>query len=199
MRSGKSLVQIQVHHIDAKIARPHLAHQRVHIGAVHVEQSALGVQNRGDLGDVLLENSQRVGIGQHERGNIFAHLRLQSGDIHHAARIRFQVFDGIVDHRRRRRIRSMRGVWNQNFFSRASLRMVISPHHEQTGHLAMRAGGGLQRDCVHARDFDQALAQRFQNLQRALRNLLRLVGMPVRQSLHARHRFIHPRVVLHRA
>ena len=63
----------------------------------------------------------------------------------------------------------------------------------------MRARRGLHRDRVHARDFDQALAQRFQNVQRALRNLLRLVGMPVRDSLHTRHSFVHARVVLHRA
>ena len=80
-----------------------------------------------------------------------------------------------------------------------SLRLVIGPHHEQPGHLAVRARRGLQRDRIHAGDFDQAFAQRFQNVQRALRNFLRLVGMPVRDSFHPRHRFVHARVVLHRA
>ena len=63
----------------------------------------------------------------------------------------------------------------------------------------MRAGRGLQRDRVHAGDFDQALAQRLDDAQRALRNLLRLVGMSVGQAFEARDHFVHARVVLHGA
>ena len=45
MRRRKRLVQIQVHHIDAEIARPRDADQRIHVRAVHVDQRAFGVQN----------------------------------------------------------------------------------------------------------------------------------------------------------
>ncbi len=85
MRRRKGFVQVQVHHVDAKIAGPHLADQRVHVGAVHIQQAALGMQNVGDLVNVLLENSERVGIGEHQRGDIFRHLRFQRRQIHHAA------------------------------------------------------------------------------------------------------------------
>ncbi len=58
---------------------------------------------------------------------------------------------------------------------------MIGAHHQQAGEFAMRAGRGLQRDRVHAGDLDQAFAQRLDDAQRALRNLFRLVGMPVGQ------------------
>ncbi len=41
VRRGEGLVQVQVHHVDAEVAGPRLADQRVHVGAVHVEQRAL--------------------------------------------------------------------------------------------------------------------------------------------------------------
>ena len=93
----------------------------------------------------------------------------------------------------------MGGIGNQNLLARISLGLVIRANHQQPGHLAMRARGGLQSDRVHAGDFDQLLAQRLDNLQRTLRNLLRLVGMPIRNSLDPRHGFVHARVVLHGA
>ena len=71
----ESLVQVEVHHVGAEITGTHLADQSVHVGAVHVEQRALGVQQVGDLVDLLLEDAQGVGIGEHERGNVIVHLR----------------------------------------------------------------------------------------------------------------------------
>ena len=50
-------MQVQVHHVHAEVAGAHLAHQRVHVGAVHVEQRALGVQNVGDLVNLVLEDA----------------------------------------------------------------------------------------------------------------------------------------------
>ena len=156
MRRRKRLVQVQVHHVDAEVAGPHLADQRVHVGAVHVEQAALGVQDVGDLVDVLLEHAERIGIGQHQRGDIFVHLRRERRDVDHAPRIRLQILDRVADHRGRRRIGSVRGVGNQNLLARIAFRLVIRADHQQAGHLAMRAGRGLQRDRIHAGDFDQA-------------------------------------------
>ena len=49
VRRGEGLVQVQVHHVDAEIAGPRDADQRVHVGAVHVDQRALRVQDLGDL------------------------------------------------------------------------------------------------------------------------------------------------------
>ena len=199
VRRGESLVQVQVHHVHAEVAGTDFADQRVHVGAVHVEQAALGVHDFGDLVDLLLEDAQRVGIGEHQRRNIFVHLRCERGHIHHALGIGFQILYRIADHGRGRRIGAVRGIRNQNLLARIALRLMIGAHHQQSRKLAVRSGGGLQGDRVHAGDFDQALAQGLDDAQRALRNPLRLVGMPVGQAVEAHHQFVHPRVVLHGA
>ncbi len=54
VRRGERLVQVQVHHVDAEIAGPRNAHQRVHVRAIHVHQRALGVQDLRRLDDVAL-------------------------------------------------------------------------------------------------------------------------------------------------
>ena len=69
----KRLVKIEVHHVDAEISGPHDAHQRVHVGAVHVQHGALLVQNLRHLGDVLFEHPERVGIGAHQAGDVAIH------------------------------------------------------------------------------------------------------------------------------
>ena len=107
-------MQVQVHHVHAEISGAHFADQRVHVGAVHVEQAALGVHDVGDLVNLLLEHAQRVGIGEHQRGDVFVHLRFERGDIHHAAGVRFQIFDRVADHGRGRGIGAVRGIGNQN-------------------------------------------------------------------------------------
>ena len=77
-------MQVQVHHINAEVARTRLADQRVHVGAIHIKQPAFFVQDVGNFMDLLLKNSQRVGIGQHQAGDIFIHLCFQRADIDHA-------------------------------------------------------------------------------------------------------------------
>src|SRR4029077_6438075 len=57
MWSGKSLMQIEMHHIHAEVARTRDSYQCVHVGAVHVNQPAFGVQDFSDPRDVLLEYS----------------------------------------------------------------------------------------------------------------------------------------------
>ena len=74
VRRGKSLVQIQVHDVDAEIAGPGDAGQRVHVGAVHVEQGALAWRSSAISANLLLEDAERGRIGEHERGDVVVHL-----------------------------------------------------------------------------------------------------------------------------
>jgi hypothetical protein len=80
-------VKVEVHDVDAEISRTHLADQSIHVGAVHVEKAAFGVKNVGNLVDLLFEYAQGVGVGQHERRDIFVHLRRERSDVDHAPRV----------------------------------------------------------------------------------------------------------------
>ena len=55
VRGGEGLVQINVHRVDAEIARTRQAGDRVEIGAVAIKIAAGVAYHLGDLGDVALE------------------------------------------------------------------------------------------------------------------------------------------------
>ena len=74
-------MQIDMHRIDAEIARPHPARDGVEIGAVAIEIGARLVHRVGDLDDVALEQSAGVGIGQHDGRDVGTQLGLQRVDI----------------------------------------------------------------------------------------------------------------------
>ncbi len=76
-------MQVQVHHVHAKVPGTNLPDQGIHVGAVHVELAALGVQDVGDFVDLLLEHAKGIGIGEHQRRHVLVHLRLQSSHVHH--------------------------------------------------------------------------------------------------------------------
>jgi hypothetical protein len=63
-------VEIDMHRIDAEIARTRFAHDRVKIRPVAIEISPGLMHQSGNFGGILLEQSAGVGIGQHDRGDI---------------------------------------------------------------------------------------------------------------------------------
>ena len=73
MRSRERLVQVEVHDIHAESPGLGDTDQRVHVRAIHVEQRAFLVENLRDALDVRLEDTQRIGIRDHERGDILVY------------------------------------------------------------------------------------------------------------------------------
>ena len=147
-----------MHHIHAEVAGPHLAHQRVHVGAVHVEQRALGVENVGDLVNLVFEDAERRRIGQHQRGGVFVHLARQRFEVDAALGVRLEVLHLVAADGRGRRIGAVRRVGNEDLAPRIALRLMPRAHQQNAGELAVRAGRRLQRDRVHAGDFDAGSA-----------------------------------------
>ena len=121
MRSRKGLVQVQVHHVDAEVARTGLAHQSIHVRAVHVEQRALGVQDVGDLVNLVFEHADGRRIGQHQRRRVFVDHPLQLGDIDHALRIRLEVHHLVAAACRRRGIGAVGRVGDHDLLARIAL------------------------------------------------------------------------------
>ena len=157
-------MEIEVHHVDAKIARSDFAHKGVHVRAVHIEQRALGVQDVGDLVDLALEDADGARVGEHQRGNVLGDQALKRGDVDHAERVRLDVLHLVADDRGGRRVGAMRGVGHQHGPAGVALRLVVGAGEQDSGELAMRAGGRLQRDRIHAGDLNQAFLQDMDDL-----------------------------------
>jgi hypothetical protein len=66
---GESLVEIQMHDIEAHIARPDLTQDRVHIGPIVIQQASRGMDQTGYLFNILFKQSQRIGVGKHDTCN----------------------------------------------------------------------------------------------------------------------------------
>ena len=74
---GEGLVQVEVDDVEAHVARPREPHHRVEVGAVVVERRADPVHDLGDLVDVVVEQAERVRVGQHQAGDVGVGLRAQ--------------------------------------------------------------------------------------------------------------------------
>ena len=143
VRRGEGLVEVQVHHVHAEVAGPRFAHQCVHVGAVHVEQRAFGVENFGDPCDLALEDANGRGIGQHQRSGLRVHLRRQGFQIDAAFDIGLEVLDRVAADGRCCRIRPMSGVGNEDFAARIALRLVPCANEQDAGKFAVCTGGRL--------------------------------------------------------
>ena len=196
---GEGLVQVQVHHVHAEVAGPRLAHQRVHVGAVHVEQRALGVQNVGDLVNLALEDADGGGVGEHQRGGFFVDLASERFKIDAAFGVRLEVLDRVAADGRGGWVGAVRGVGDEDLLARIALRLVPGADQQDAGELAVRAGRGLQRDGVHAGDFEQAALQQVDDFENALRQRVGPVGMGLGEAFNAGDQLVDARVVLHGA
>ena len=70
VRNRERLVRVEMHEVETHVARTRVAHHRVGVGAVVVHQAAGRVHRGRDLGDVILEEAERVRIGHHADGRI---------------------------------------------------------------------------------------------------------------------------------
>ena len=69
MRCAAGLMQVEVHHVEAHVARAGNAQYGIGVCAIVIELSAGFVNHGRDLCDIAIEESQCVGVGQHNRGN----------------------------------------------------------------------------------------------------------------------------------
>ena len=66
-----------MHHVKSHITRTYRAYERVHVGSVIIEQTACGMYQIGNLADILLKESQGIGVGHHYAGNGIVQQRFQ--------------------------------------------------------------------------------------------------------------------------
>src|SRR5262249_20655402 len=85
VRAGEGLVDVVVHHVGAEVARTGDAQDRVHVGAVEIDQSAAAVDQLRDRRDLPLEQAERVGVGNHEGRGALVELGAQVVEIDQAA------------------------------------------------------------------------------------------------------------------
>ena len=77
-------MEIDVHDIEAHIARTTYAKHRVEVGAIVVHECATIVDELGNLRYLAFEESEGVGVGHHHGCHAVVEQALEVVDIHHA-------------------------------------------------------------------------------------------------------------------
>ena len=155
VRLRERLVEVDVDDVEAHVPWPGAAHDRVQIGAVVVEGAAGVVHDRGDLLDVLVEQAERVRVGEHQAGGVVAGLRAQIVDVDPAALVRFELDHLVAGHRHRRRVGAVGRVRGEDLGPGLAPVGVIGAGEQQSRQLAVRAGGGLEADVRQAADLGE--------------------------------------------
>ena len=168
MWGRKRLVQIELDHVGAHVARFCHPHQRVQICSVHVDQAALDVDQLGNLDNVPLKQPQGVGVGDHQGGDFVIHILPERSRFERAVRPGRHLNHRIAAQRGRRRVGAVGAARNQHLLARLAVLDMVGPNELHAGQLTLGASCGLEADRVHAADFGQAVFETGDQLQGAL-------------------------------
>ena len=196
-------MQVQVAHIAAELARRRDAHQRVHVGAVHVHPPAVLVHERAQLLDLRLEHAVRARVGDHHAGEVGAvllALGLQVGQVDVAVLVAARHDHLHAGHLRARGVGAVGGGGDQADVAVAlALAFVEGLDREQARVFALRAGVGLQADARVAGGLAQPGAQLLVEFRVALQLVGRRERMDVREFRPGDRDHLARGIELHRA
>ena len=143
-------MQIDMHGVDAQIARPHPAGDGVEIGAVAIEIGAGRMHRVGDLDDLAFEQAAGVGIGQHDRRHVGTELGLQRFGIDMAIGLGGHFVHREAGESGGGGIGAMRGFRHQDAGALFAPRLDGGADRQQAAQFAMRARLGRHRHGRHA-------------------------------------------------
>ena len=199
VRGGKRLVQIQVKHIDSHLAGAGITHEGIEIGAVHIDEATLLVDNLGDLLDMGFKDPHGIGVGQHQAGHLLAHLFGQYLDVDSAFLVGWDGDHLISSQNGAGRIGSVGRIGNQDELSRASFLGKMGADHQDTDQFRLGSSGRLQTHRIHGGQLLEALLKPEENFQAPLAVLFLLKGMGQGDTGDTGDSFVQLGIVLHGA
>ena len=187
--------------VEAHVPRPRDPRTAFRVRPVVVEQRPRVVEDRRDLLDLLVEEAERGGVRQHQTGRALVHLRAQVVDVEVAAGVGGDLLELVAGHRHARGVGAVRRVGGDDRVATGALADVleVGAHQHQSGQLALRARGRLQRAGVEPSHLLQDFLQPPHQLECALRALLLLMRVQILEAGQHREPLVDARVVLHRA
>ena len=193
-------MQVQVHHVEAHVARAHLPQDGVEVGPVVVEQPTGVVDRAPDRLDAPLEDAEGRGVGEHDPRRLGTHRLAQGRRVHVAVAVGRHLPDPVPAHGGARRVGSVRGVRHQDLHPLpVAAGLVVGADHGDTHQLALGAGHRSEGHLGHAGHRLQDLLEIVQAGEDALAVRGRRRGVAVEEPGQAREPVADPRVVLHRA
>jgi hypothetical protein len=199
VRGRERLVEVDVEDVDAHVAGTDDPRQGVHVGPVHIDEAALGVDDLGDAADVGLEDAEGVGIGHHERGDLVGHRRLEGGQVDRARVVGLDLPDRVAADVGRGGIGAVGGIRDEDVFPGVPPGLQGGPDEHHADELAVGAGGRMEREGVHAGDLAEEAFEPLEDLQVALDEVLGGEGMRSGEGGKGRKPLVDLGIVLHGA
>jgi len=137
-------VQVIVHDVKAQFGRLGDAKQSVKVRPVAIHQPARAMHQAGDLQQVLIEQPQRVGVGQHHAHDALVQLGAQVVETHIAPAVRGDLHHLKASHCGRGRVGAVSRVGDQD--ARAAIiafGLMVGTHDQHARQLTMGAGRRL--------------------------------------------------------
>ena len=185
--------------VEPHVAGPSVAHDRVQVGPVVVQGAAGVVDHPADLGDVLVEQAERVRVGEHQAGDLVVDLGPQVVEVDAAPPVGRHLDHLVARHGHGRRVGAVGGVGGQHLGALLAAVGVVGAGEEQPRQLPVGARGGLEADVLEAADLGQGTLQAPHQLQRTLGALRVLRGVQAGVARQRGDPLVEARVVLHRA
>ena len=200
VRNRKGLVRVEMHEIEAHVAGARVAHDGVRVGAVVVHEAAGFMNRRGNGGNVIFEEAERVRIGHHAHGGIGPEDRADLFDADPSALAARQRNYFEAAHCCGSRIGAVRGIGDDHFVAlRFATLFEVFLGDEQRTELGVGAGRRIEGERRHAEERAQRALQLVHYLQRALCELVGRKWMQPGKLRPRRDRIVDARIVLHRA
>ena len=169
VRCRESLVQIDVHHIEAHIAGTAYAEHRVEVGSIVIHQTATFVHQFGYFGYFFLKQAEGVGVGHHHSGNVVAEQWLERLYVHKAVLGALHLHYLEAAHCSRSGVGAVSRVGHYHFHATVvAAALMIAAYHHQTGELAMSAGARIERKFAQTGEFAKRFLQIVVHLEGAL-------------------------------
>ena len=200
MRGGEGLVQVEVHDVEAQVARAGDAQQGIHVRPVAIDQTAGIVHHLVDFLDVLIKEAEGVRVGDHDPGQFVIAERCQLFEVDVPALVGRDGFDHQAAHGGGGGVGAVGTVGDQHDLALV-MTLRLMPGHDglDSAEFAMRTRGGRQRAGIHAADPFQHALQLIHEQQRALDRFDRLQRMDVDKAVQPAEFFTDLRVVFHGA
>ena len=172
VRNAERLVQIQVTNIGADVARARDANLRIHVGAVHIDEPAVGVNDVTQFANAIFKHAVRTWVRHHACRKILGvkfclHLQVRNIDV--AVSIAIDRNNRHTCDHRACRIGAVRTVGNQaDCSSLVTAVVVVRTNHHEAGVLALRTSIWLQADGGETGDFAEPALKSAEQIRVAL-------------------------------
>ena len=198
MRCRESLMQIDMHHIEAHISRTACAEHRIQVSSVIIHQSATLMNELCYFRNVTFKESQSIWVCHHHGSNAIIEQSLQILNIHNTVSSTLHLYYIQSANSCRCRVCAMCRVRNNNLCTLfVATAFMIQADYHQSCQLSMCSSKRIKSKVSQSGNLRKSLSKSIINFQCAFHCFSRLQRMQMCELWHCSYFLIYSRIVFH--